>query len=421
MSLETNHISSVPEAAAETHQALDALLKQATETTDETPAAPEVKPPAEPAAVAEPAAPKTPDAPKADAAVTPEPPKADVAVTPPAPVKDALDEVALPPYSKPKTGEAFDKVKALARETIKKNEVEIARLNAELAAREEKLKAAPTPEQQEKLKKQEQELEELRNFRRATDIENDADFKAKFDGKIESNNKLILTKLTEAGMTKEQLEAIEKIGGVENVDWEPILENLPPGLRHLISAKLGNNIELREDRKAAVAAARKEPTQFETRRQETQAKALTETTNSFLAKMPWTVAKEIPATATPEQKAEITAHNALAKNAQDLIKSALSDFSPETFAELAIGTVQAHKFKADLTALKASSEAVAAKHTTDLDAITKERDALKTELDKIKKASKTHVRTSSAASPVALDQFANGAEALDRLRDSVRS
>lgn len=406
----TTEVSTSPEMAVETHNALDVLFKQATEKSDDAPVA-EAAPVAEvkPEAEVKPAA----EIPAADAA-----PAAEVkpAVETPAPVKDALDDVPLPPYSKPKTGEAFNEVKRIARETISKRDAELATLRKELAEREEKLKSAPTPEQAAKLAEQTKELEELRNFRRAADIENDPAFKASYDGKIEANNTLILTKLTEAGMSPENVAAIKEMGGVEAVDWDPIMDKLNPALRHLISAKLGQNIELRDARKEAVDAARKEPSKFESQRSETQARVLTESANTFLSKMGWSAEKQIPANATPAQKAEVEAHNKIARDAQDLVKSALKDYSPEAYAELAVGTASAIRWKSQATTLQASLDAATTEHKTALDTVTKERDAAKAELERIKSAGRTHVRAKGSPAPAPADPFANGGDALDKLR-----
>lgn len=411
--IETTNISSPEGQAVESSNALDELFKQSTEETPaEEPAAAEPKPSAEPSAATTPDV-KSEVTPAAQPDAKPEP------TTTPAAAKDALDEVQLPPYSKPKTGEAFDKVKSIAREQLGQRDAEIARLSKELSDREEKLKALPTPEQQKQVEALTKEVEELRNFRRASDIENDPGFKSEYDGKIDANNNLILAKLAEAGMSPEQIDAAKKLG-VENVDWDPLLPKLSPALRHLISAKLGANVELRDAKAAAVDAARKEPSKFETQRREVQARTLTETANSFLTKMSWTAEKQVPANATPEQKAEIDAHNKTAKEAQALIQTALKDYSPETFAELAVGTAAAHKFKADFLALKATSEAAAAKFKTDLDSVTKERDAFKSELDKIKKAGRTHVRQGSGQPAPVVDPFStNGSDALDKLRNEI--
>lgn len=413
-----NDISTSPSLAVETHNALDAAFKQVT--SQEAPAA-ETPAAAAPAgeATAAPAAAAAVAAPAAAATETPA--AAAPAVTPvetpaatPAVVKDALDEVEIPPYSKPKSVEAFTKIKTAARETIAKRDAEIERLTKERTELEAKLKTAPTPEQTAAMEKQAKEIEELRNFRRAADIENDTDFKAKYDGKIESNNATILAKLIEAGLQPDSVEIAKKVG-VENLEWEPIFENLTPAMRHYISAKLGQNLELRDERKAAVDAARKEPSKFESQRMESQAKTITETANECLKNMGWTATKEIPATATPAEKVEIEAHNKIATEAQDRVKTLLKDYNPATFAELAVGTAAAHKWKATYDNLKTTHDAVVAKNKTDLDAVSKELAAVKTELENIKKAGKTHIRTSATPAPAAPNLLESGASAVDRL------
>lgn len=389
-----------PDITADTHTALDALFKEVTETEiepkpGETPVAevPEEKPPVE--------TPKPEE--KSVAEVTPKPEEKPVAVETPV-VKDNLDEVALPPYSKPKTTDSFNEVKKRARETITARDAEIARLNQELAAREEKLKGALPTEAT-------KELEELRTFRRSVDIENDPEFRGRFDGKIETNNNAIMSKLAEAGMGQEQIDAIKKLGGPEQVDWEPLLPKLPVALRRFVEAKLVQNEDLRTEKKDTVAQARKDPSVFEKQKVEQRSKVLVETANQHLSKLAWTVEKPIPANATPEEKAKLTAANAVAKQAQGLVQDALKDYNPATFAELAVGTAFAHKFKSDLEAATAEKSKLA----ENLAKVEKERDALKTELGKIKSASSTHRGSTTTPPPAPANPFQRGADALDAL------
>lgn len=394
-----------PDITADTHTALDALFKEVTETEiepkpgetpEEKPVAevPEEKPPVETPKPEE----KPVEAPKPESSDNL--PKPEEKPT----IKDNLDEVALPPYSKPKTTDSFNEVKKRARETITARDAEIARLNQELAAREEKLKGALPTEAT-------KELEELRTFRRSVDIENDPEFRGRFDGKIETNNNAIMSKLSEAGMGQEQIDAIKKLGGPEQVDWEPLLPKLPVALRRFIETKLVQNEDLRTEKKDTVTQARKDPSIFEKQKVEQRSKVLVETANQHLSKLAWTVEKPIPANATPEEKAKLTAANAVAKQAQGLVQDALKDYNPATFAELAVGTAFAHKFKSDLEA----STAEKSKLAENLAKVEKERDALKTELAKIKSASSTHRGSTITPPPAPANPFQRGADALDAL------
>jgi hypothetical protein len=413
--------------AIEGHDALDALFQQTSGADKESPAPAAPAPPAPAAAAAPKPDPATP-APAAAAAIDIKPKPVVPAPAPgapssataglssapaAAPAATSFDTVELPPYSKPKSVEAFSKVKELARQTITTKDAEISRLQTELAAREEKFKGFVAPDA---AKKMEEELTELRTFRRSMDIENDADFKRHFDGRIEANNAQIMTRLGEAGMTKAQLDQMAKLGGPEAVDWEEILPRLPAQTRRFIEAKLVSNEDLRGERKQAVEQARKDPGVFEKQKIEQQSKVLFETANHYLAGLPWTAERTAPANATPEEKAKIEAENAFAKETQNRIAETLKEYTPARFAELAVGTALAYKFKRDMEAM--TKERVAAE--SNLAAVTKERDDLRTELEKIKRAGRTH-RTSTAVPP-AIPQngmFETGAVALDRLREEM--
>lgn len=402
---------------ADSGAALDELFKQST---------PEPADPPEPKddegdstpPVGDPAPDPTP-APDPDPVPEPEPKDGEGDPTPepkdgegdhtPEPVKDDFEEVQIPPHTKPKTAESFGRLKAIAREQVKKREEEIATLRQQIAEREEKLKTALPNEAA-------QELEELRTFRRSVDIENDPSFKSQFDGKIDANNKAILDRLADSGFAKEQIDKIVEMGGPEKVNWDAIREKLPGHLARFIDAKLISNEDLRAERKQAITEARKNPTQFEQKRQESRARVLTETANSFLKQAGGLAIQQIPPSAKPEEKARIEAANKIAKEANEVIQNALKDDSPETFAELAVGTALAHKFKAERDSLNKEKTTWETERKTLQAELTK----VKAELDGIKKASRTHRQSSTTPPPVVADPFAvSGGDALDKLRDSL--
>ena len=419
-----------PNDRADAHSALDALFTETTgEKPDNTPTPPAPPPPAEPKTDPDPPAPASPEgAPAAPAAAEAvagldikSKAKPEASSTPPAPAPpgsapatpsaapETFDSVELPPYSKPKSVEAFAKVKELARADLKVKEEEIARLKAEIGQRDEKLKGVLPPEAA-------KELEELRKLRRSMDIESDTEFKAQFDQKITANSNAIMTRLQQAGMSEKQLEQIKKLGGPENVDWEDILPRLPAPTRRFVETKLVANEDLRGERQLAVEQARKDPNSFERQQVEARSKVLFDTANHYLSGLPWTAPQAVPANAKPEDKTRIESDNAFAKETQDRIAASLKEYSPARFAELAVGTAMAYKFKRDLeNVLQASQQ-----QRTQWDALVKERDTLKAELEKIKKAGMTHRRTSATPPAAPPNHFTeSGASALDRLRDEL--
>src|SRR6185503_12501391 len=96
---------------------------------------------------------------------------------------DDFDAITLPPYSKPKTNESFDKLKTLARERVAAAEQERDALKKERDELAAKLGNGIPVEL-------ESELKELRSFRSKLDVEADPEFKT-FDKTIADNTESI--------------------------------------------------------------------------------------------------------------------------------------------------------------------------------------------------------------------------------------
>lgn len=393
---------SMPSIDSDSSAALDRALLEATEGEGEgndqqqnTPPAPKPEPTAEEKAAAEKA--KSDEAAKGD--VKPEPTaeekaaeekaKAEAEANKPKP--DELDAVALPPYTKPKTGEAFETVKKIARETITKLRTESEALAAEKKALEEKLQKMAdglTPEQK-------AEIEELRTFRKKMDVEADPEFKA-FDAKVVANTETIYSKLLASGVPQVSIDKIKELGGPAGVDWEPILAKLPPITRRLIETKLVESEEIAEKKTAAIAEAKKNADEFlKTRATETanqrqtlQARAEKQLT-AWRGEMAWLKPVTVDAKASPEQKAEAEAFNAVIKEAEEYMKEAIGDDSPEMRATLALAGPELLKTKHEFATFKKSSEAQISKLSEDL----KAANAL---LEKVKKGSTSRLRETSA-------------------------
>lgn len=324
--------------------------------------------------------------------------------------KDELDAVELPPHTKPKTGEAFDTVKRIAREKIvelSKKAAELETAKGELEAKVKSIGDGMTPE----IKK---ELDELRAFRRGLDVEADPEFKA-FDAKAQANTETIYTKLLAAGATSETIDKIKALGGPNGVDWEPILAKLNPVTRRVIESKLVENEDLGEKKTLAIEAAKKNSDQFlKTRAAQTeeQKKSLQtraeDTLKDLLPSFEWLKPKTADAKATPEQKAAVTKHNELVKESQQYMKEAIADDSPEMRATLALAGPELFRARAELSALKSSSEAQIIKLTGELKA---SNDLLA----KVKNGSTGRLRNTSAeGKPGKTIHNETAEEALDR-------
>jgi hypothetical protein len=332
---------------------------------------------------------------------------------------DPLDKIELPAHTSPKASESFAQVKKLAKEAQTALQLQIAERDTKLTealGQLEKLKkdSGQLPEETKA------ELEELRKFKVAHEVESDPKFR-EFDSSIKGNNESIYKKLAANGFTAENIEKIRELGGPEAVDWEPLFPKMNFQIRQFVQSKLVENVTLADKREEALSAAKANGQAFLAERSQREVTELANTANAYTKNLPWTAEKTVPANATPEQKAEIEAQNVFARDSMGRLKHYLGDRSPARFAELAVGTLLAHKFQADLTAVKAQLTSTTEAHKTALDTLTKERDALKVELDKIKRAEIPRLRGDSDLSPISpakdkgkLD-FRSGEEALDDL------
>lgn len=286
--------------------------------------------------------------------------------------KDALAEVKLPPYVKPPTVNAFSEVKRIARETIAKLEKQVRDAEAKV------------PKNGGLTAETEKELTELRNFRKVYDFKSDTEFQKNYVKPVADNNESIFTKLEGAGFTKEQIGQI-KVIGTDKLDWTPVLEKLQPPVRRAIEAKLLDNENIADKRAAAEKAAEGAPAEFEKKQKDAADKARAEdnalretTANAILSQVPWFKVKDIPLTATPDEKKRLEADNAFVAEQQGRLKDIMGDQSPGMFGTLAASTLLAYQFKREAIDYKARAEAA------------------ETELAKIKKASKPNARPSSA-------------------------
>lgn len=403
-----------PTIDPESADALDALFAQATVKPDEKAdeSAPEEKPD-------EKAAPTAEEKPEAEekppvAEETSEP----VAEEKPAPVTDSLDSVELPPYTKPKTGEAFAQVKAIARERIASVEKERDALKAQIAELEGKVSQGLPPET-------EKELSELREFRQKLDVEAHPSFKS-WDAQITQNTESIYAKLKAAGVAEASIKKIQELGGPSEVDWEPLAAKLPSQLKRYIEGKIYENEDLGEKKRVAMEDAKRNASEFLRTQSQSQTTAARKEYESFLPRLKWFNEQSVAPTATPEEKAAAETHNKFVKETRQLMDETLNDDSPKTRAILAIGYAQLQKTKADYDALVAASKTVSEKHQAEVTQVKTEVTSLKAELKKakefiakIKGASTANLDTSAPsgdARPRAkADLSEHGGDAIDRL------
>lgn len=302
--------------------------------------------------------------------------------------KDDFDKVELPAYTKPKTVAAFDIVKKLAREKVLALAKELETSQTKSKELEEKGNGKLDPAI-------EKELKELRAFRSSVDVEADPVFST-YDEKIKGNIDSIYAKLAELKTAPEAIEKIKEFGGPEHVDWDSVKMASP--LRRFIESKLANNIELADQKKTALDAAKKNATEYlKTRRAEFEKTTgdeskVVEGEISALAKdFPWMSVKQVKAGAAEAEAKEIEAHNKIAIDIREMMKEAVSDSSPRMRALLAIGTAQFVNLRAEYARQKQS-------HELEMSKLKKELDESKVLIEKVQKSSTNRLRDSPAIS-----------------------
>lgn len=416
-------VTNDPKDAADTGAALDALFKPFDE-----PAPPATPPTPEPTTTTPPAS--TPTAPVAGvpASGTAVPPGTTPApgtsVTPPAtpvttpePAKDEFDAVQLPPYTKSEVSQSFDNLKKASRERV----AAVQKEREELAAKVKELETRPAVDP-----KLEAELKELREFRQKMDVEADPTFKEYIE-ESKANEDSIWAKLKEAGASEDALKKMKDIGS-KDLDWEIILEKLPPVTRRYVENKLAVNEDLQDQRTRALENAKKNASEFlaDREKQSTQgelahyAKA-EEHFNKVSVQLPWFKLQKAEAAATPEQKAAIEAENKFYLQTQDQVTRMLKDPSPEMRSIAALGYAQMLRLQAEIPSLQAEHESEKKSLTEKiaaLEAQVKEKDDF---IARVKGASRTSLRDGSApsnpgaaASQPTLNESGN--VAVDRLR-----
>jgi len=413
-----------PAAVADTGAALDALFKpiDVPETPEPrpivpTPAAPPAEPP-KPVAGApvvpelRPGVPALPGLPVAPAApvVTPAAPVV------PEPVKDEFDAVQLPPHTKSEVAQSFDKLKQTSRDRL----AALAKERDEAAARAKELESRPAVDP-----KVEAELKELREFRQKMDVEADPTFK-EYIQESQANDTAIWTKLKEAGANDATLEKMKSIGTKE-LDWEIILEKLPPVTRRYVENKLAVNEDLHDQRARAIEAAKSNASEFLAEREKSQTQdelahyaRAEEHFGKVSTQLPWFQIQKVEATATPEQRAAIEAENKFYLATRDQVTKMLKDPSPEMRSIAALGYAQMLRLQEEIPALQAEHAAEKkglADEVAKLTAQIKEKDEF---IARLKGASRTVLREGTAPAPGGAAAqptiHEHGSVAIDRLR-----
>jgi hypothetical protein len=243
-----------------------------------------------------------------------------------------------------------------------------------------------------------------------------------------ANTDSLLAKLKEAGMVEAQISEVRRLG-IENVNWEPLKQNMSPQLRLLVDAKVGHQLSLKDDRDETYNKLKSQGEEYlaarkkqETEAREREAKAFADGIAQLSKAEAFAFIRsvEIPKDATAEQRKALEADNKFAaelqKNMEEWTKAA---DRPETKAELVFGCLYAHKLQRDLDAASARIKGIEA-----------ENKQLADRIDAIKRASGAGRSSGSAVAPAAIPggeifsqdgKIKPAADALDELAAGIRN
>jgi hypothetical protein len=367
-----------PESAAELDKMFAAKTAAKTAEPEPKPAEPAAntepaEPPVEPAAKTEPAA---EPAAKTEPAEPGEPAAKTEPAEPAAKPTDDFDAIALPPYSKPKTNESFDKLKTLARERVAAAEQERDALRKERDELATKLGAGVPVEI-------ENELKELRTFRSKLDVEADPEFRT-FDKTVADNIESIYNRLKADKFTDAHIEEIKKLGGPAEVDWDSIAGKMSPSVKRFIDAKLVENETIADKKTRAIEEAKKNADEYLRTKQAAQTDVVSQhnkqvelKVKELVPQLGWLEERKAKDGATAAEKSAVEAHNKLVAESNEFLKQATTDSSPELRSLLAVGYVQLLKSRVDITRITAESTEKIKKLESDLKELTEKYEKVK--------------------------------------------
>ena len=289
---------------------------------------------------------------------------ADTKPADPKPEDDPYKDHKLRADASERTKSTFEDLKRTAREREAqvKAEVEKARKEAEeLKKQVEELskKTTTVPDTVE------QELKELREFRATFDAERDPEFNKRFNERREQNNATIFETLQRNGLKPLVVEQVQKLPYDQQVDqisrWA---DKLPPRDKLAVMSRLTDNETLENERSAALAEVKAKAAEILAQKQtapeknrEAFVQEAVATLKPIVPQLPWLHPKEIPANASPKDKADLEKHNAAAAEAQRMLLGFLNDDSPRSRSLLALAGVLAPRYRAELQQAKAELEA----------------------------------------------------------------
>lgn len=278
------------------------------------------------------------------------------------PDEDPYKDIKLRSDASDKTKTTFEDLKRSAREREAKARADADAAKKEAAELKQKLEEASKKSAPEGYEK---ELQELREFRATFDAERDPTFNKKFEERRERNNTTIFETLKRNGLKDDVIDKVKALPYDQQVEqisrWA---EKLQGRDRLAVTGRLADNENVEADRQAALSEVKAKASEIlakkgeaPARNQEAFVQEAVATLKPVLPKLDFLHPKEIPATATPKEKADLEKHNAGAIESQKLLLGFLQDDSAKSRSLLALAGILAPRYRAELQAVKAELEA----------------------------------------------------------------
>lgn len=289
-------------------------------------------------------------------------PKPDAKPADPKPDEDPYKDIKLRSDASDKTKTTFEDLKRSAREREAKARADADAAKKEAAELKQKLEEASKKSAPEGYEK---ELQELREFRATFDAERDPAFNKKFEERRERNNTTIFETLKRNGLKDDVIDKVKALPYDQQVDqisrWAEKLQHRD---RLAVNGRLADNENVEADRQAALAEVKSKATELLAKKGEAPARSqeafvqeAVATLKPVLPKLEFLHPKDIPATATPKEKADLEKHNAGAIESQKLLLGFLQDDSAKSRSLLALAGILAPRYRAELQTVKAELEA----------------------------------------------------------------
>jgi len=229
-----------------------------------------------------------------------------------------------------------------------------------------------------------EDYDELRRFRAIFDIQNDPEFRSKFEKPISDAKENIYRILKANGASDEVIKSIEENGGPDKIDskwWKTnAIDKLPLTESERLKRNLVDVVELKEKQQFEIENASKNADQYYQQKAQQNEEWYHSTTNEIdtymdqvTKELPWARFKEAPSNATPDQIREVEQHNAAVGSLAEKFNSALWPTSAQDRANVAAAAVFSHVLTEQLRVEQSSK----VKMSEQLKKLTEENNRLK--------------------------------------------